>query len=115
MLLLFKALITIDGVLSGIQPDFDLSAALRRASVRIVEARLSPDRWTKRATALALELDRLGDDLPRLIRATTRKLESESPALSTTGVEAAIRTGAGWIAGALALSGIAIAVAMRLG
>ncbi|MDY0957277.1 AarF/UbiB family protein [Sphingomonas sp. CFBP8993] len=115
MLLLFKALITIDGVLSGIQPDFDLSAALRRASVRIVEARLSPDRWTKRATALALELDRLGDDLPRLIRATTRKLESESPAVSTTGIEAAIRTGAGWIAGALALSGVAIAVAMRLG
>lgn len=115
MLLLFKALITIDGVLSGIQPDFDLSAALRRASVRIVEARLSPDRWTKRATALALELDRLGDDLPRLIRATTRKLESGSPAVSTTGVEAAIRTGAGWIAGALALSGVVIAVAMRLG
>ncbi|MEG3090205.1 ABC1 kinase family protein [Sphingomonas sp. PB1R3] len=115
MLLLFKALITIDGVLSGIQPDFDLSAALRRASVRIVEARLSPDRWTKRATALALELDRLGDDLPRLIRATTRKLESESPAVSTTSIEAAIRTGAGWIAGALALSGVAIAVAMRLG
>ncbi|MDR6146763.1 ubiquinone biosynthesis protein [Sphingomonas sp. SORGH_AS870] len=115
MLLLFKALITIDGVLSGIQPDFDLSAALRRASARIVEARLSPERWTRRAAALALELDRLGDDLPRLIRATTRKLESEAPAVSTTGVEAAIRTGAGWIAGALALSGVAIAVAMRLG
>ncbi len=77
MLLLFKALITIDGVLSGIQSDFDLSAALRRASSRIVEARLAPERWTRRAAALALELDRLGDDLPRLIRATTRKLESE--------------------------------------
>jgi len=115
MLLLFKALITIDGVLSGIQPDFDLSAALRRASARIVEARLSPERWTRRAAALALELDRLGDDLPRLIRATTRKLESEAPAVSTAGVEDAIRTGAGWIAGALALSGVAIAVAMRLG
>ncbi|WP_322965455.1 ABC1 kinase family protein [Sphingomonas fuzhouensis] len=115
MLLLFKALITIDGVLSGIQPDFDLSAALRRASARIVEARLSPQRWTKRATALALELDRLGDDLPRLIRATTRKLEGEQAAVATGGIEAAIRTGAGWIAGALALSGVAIAVAMRLG
>ena len=115
MLLLFKALITIDGVLSGIQPDFDLSAALRRASARIVEARLSPERWTRRAAALALELDRLGDDLPRLIRATTRKLESENPALSTSGIEAAIRTGAGWIAGALALSGVAIALAMHFG
>ncbi len=115
MLLLFKALITIDGVLSGIQPDFDLSTALRRASARIVEARLSPERWTKRATALALELDRLGDDLPRLIRATTRKLESENSAISTTGVEAAIRTGAGWIAGALVVMGLAIGVALRLG
>ena len=115
MLLLFKALITIDGVLSGIQPDFDLSAALRRASARIVEARLSPERWTRRAAALALELDRLGDDLPRLIRATTRKLESENPALSTSGIEVAIRTGAGWIAGALALSGVAIALAMHFG
>ncbi len=115
MLLLFKALITIDGVLSGIQPDFDLSAALRRASARIVEARLAPERWTRRAAALAMELDRLGDDLPRLIRATTRKLESENPAVSTTGIEAAIRTGAGWIAGALALSGLAIALAMHFG
>ncbi|WP_394663131.1 ABC1 kinase family protein [uncultured Sphingomonas sp.] len=115
MLLLFKALITIDGVLSGIQPDFDLSTALRRASARIVEARLSPERWTKRAAALALELDRLGDDLPRLIRATTRKLEGENPAISTTGIEAAIRTGAGWIAGALVIMGLAIGVAMRLG
>ncbi len=115
MLLLFKALITIDGVLSGIQPDFDLSTALRRASARIVEARLSPERWTRRAAALALELDRLGDDLPRLIRATTRKLESENSAVSTTGVEAAIRTGAGWIAGALVIMGLAIGVAMRLG
>ncbi len=115
MLLLFKALITIDGVLSGIQPDFDLSTALRRASARIVEARLAPERWTKRAAALALELDRLGDDLPRLIRATTRKLEGENPAISTTGVEAAIRTGAGWIAGALVIMGLAIGVAMRLG
>lgn len=114
MLLLFKALITIDGVLSGIEPDFDLSAALRRASARIVEARLSPERWTKRAAALALELDRLGDDLPRLIRATTRKLESEPPALSTAGIEGAIRTATGWIAGALAFAGVAIAVAIHL-
>ncbi|CAM3026095.1 MULTISPECIES: ABC1 kinase family protein [Sphingomonas] len=115
LLLLFKALITVDGVLSGIQPDFNLSTAMRRAASRIVEARLAPERWSKRAAALAQELDRLGDDLPRLIRATTRKLESEKSTLSTAGIEAAIRVGAGWIAAALALSGVAIAVAMRLG
>ncbi|MBZ6382894.1 ABC1 kinase family protein [Sphingomonas sanguinis] len=115
MLLLFKALITIDGVLSGIQPDFDLSTALRRASARIVEARLSPERWTRRAAALALELDRLGDDLPRLIRATTRKLESDNPTASTMGIEAAIRAGAGWIAGALAFTGLVIAASMHFG
>ncbi len=115
MLLLFKALITIDGVLSGIEPDFDLSAALRRASARIVEARLAPERWTRRAASLALELDRLGDDLPRLIRATTRKMESEPAAPSTGGIEAAIRTGTGWIAAALAFSGVAIAIALHFG
>ena len=115
LLLLFKALITVDGVLSGIQPDFNLSTAMRRAASRIVEARLAPERWSKRAAALAQELDRLGDDLPRLIRATTRRLESEKSTLPTAGIEAAIRVGAGWIAAALALSGVAIAVAMRLG
>ena len=98
-----------------IQPNSDRPAALRRPGAGLVEARLAPERWTRRAAALALELDRLGDDLPRLIRATTRKLESEQSGLSTNDIEAAIRTGAGWIAAALAFSGVAIAVAMRLG
>jgi ubiquinone biosynthesis protein len=76
LLLLFKALITLDGVLGAIEPDFDLAAAMRRASGRLVMERLSPERWSRRAAAVALEVDRLGDDLPRLIRALARRAEA---------------------------------------
>ncbi len=76
LLLLFKALITLDGVLGAIEPDFDLAAAMRRASGRLVMERLSPERWSRRAAAVALEVDRLGDDLPRLIRALVRRAEA---------------------------------------
>src|SRR3546814_11662801 len=33
LLLIFRALLTIDGVLTGIQPDFDLSGAMTRAEI----------------------------------------------------------------------------------
>lgn len=45
LLLIFKALVTLDGVLTSIQPDFDLSAAMKRSSARLIRARLSPDHW----------------------------------------------------------------------
>lgn len=76
LLLIFKALLTVDGVLQAIRPGFDLAAAVRRAGARVIAARLSPDRLGRRAAALAAELDRLGDDLPGLVRAATRKLEA---------------------------------------
>src|SRR5690606_12585839 len=46
LLLIFKALITIDGVLSGIEPGFDLSQAMRRSSTKIARTQLSPERWS---------------------------------------------------------------------
>ncbi|MFT4026112.1 MAG: AarF/UbiB family protein [Novosphingobium sp.] len=77
LLLILKALVTVDGVLSGIQPEFDLSRSIRRSSLRIVQACLSPDRLSATVHALLWELARIGDDAPRLIRAAVRRLEAE--------------------------------------
>ncbi len=108
LLLIFKALMTIDGVLSGIEPDFDLSAAMRRASLRIVQARLSPDHWRPTVQALAWELGRIGDDAPRLLRALVRRMEAEpAPAAAPAPAD----TGARWIAGAIVAGATLIAAA----
>ncbi|WP_306294794.1 ABC1 kinase family protein [Sphingobium lactosutens] len=53
LLLIFKALVTIDGVLSAIYPEFDLSAAMRRSAFRVAQARLSPEHWGPVLQALA--------------------------------------------------------------
>ena len=82
LLLIFKALVTIDGVLSAIVPDFDLSAAMKRSSLRIVKARLDPQHWTPAVQALAWELGKIADDAPSLIRLLVRRLEAETPARS---------------------------------
>ncbi|MGV3481320.1 MAG: ABC1 kinase family protein [Sphingobium sp.] len=116
LLLIFKALVTIDGVLLAIEPDFDLSGAMRRSSLRIARARLSPEHWAPTVQALAWELGKLGDGAPRLVRAAVRRLEADpadaaaphaalSAALSTAGrwIAAAILAGAALIAGALLL------------
>ncbi|MEI9850316.1 MAG: AarF/UbiB family protein [Sphingomonas sp.] len=113
LLLIFKALVTIDGVLTGIEPDVDLSAAMRRAWPRLMRARLSPDNWGPVAQSLLLELFRMGDDAPRLLRALVRRLEeapdrpSHDEAIATS-----IRSAGQWIAGAVLLSAIVIALSL---
>src|SRR3546814_7412321 len=77
-LLIFRALLTIDGVLTGIQPDFDLSGAMTRAGLRVARARLAPDRLQASVQALMWEMLRLGDDAPRLIHAAVRSEEHTS-------------------------------------
>src|SRR3546814_20975802 len=73
LLLLFRALLTIDGVLTGIQPDFALSGAMTRAGLRVARARLAPDRLPASVTARKWEMYRRGDaapvDLPAAWRA----------------------------------------------
>jgi len=109
LLLIFKALVTIDGVLSAIEPSFDLSQAMRDASRRIVAARLSPDYWTPIIQTFAWELMKLGDDGPRLLRAILRKLEAEPTAVETP-VDPTI---AGrWIAAAIVIGCAMIAAAL---
>lgn len=79
LLLIFKALVTLDGVLIGIMPDFNLSEAMRRSSRRLMKARLSPEHWAPILQELAFELGRIGDDAPRLLRAAIRRLEADAP------------------------------------
>src|SRR3546814_10726564 len=99
-LLIFRALLTIDGVLTGIQPDFDLSGAMTRAGLRVARARLAPDRLQASVQALMWEMLRLGDDAPRLIHAAVRRLEAPPMAQAATN-DVAIRAAGRWIAGAL--------------
>ncbi|MET0240272.1 MAG: AarF/UbiB family protein [Sphingobium sp.] len=106
LLLIFKALVTIDGVLTAIQPDFDLSEAMQRSSLRLVEARLSPAHWAPIVQAIGWEFAKIGNDAPRLIRAAIRRLEDE-PA------EVASRQGSGsagrWICASILIGSLMIA------
>ena len=109
LLLIFKALVTIDGVLTAIEPNFDLSAAMRSASRRIIAARLSPDHWAPILQAFSWELMKLGDDAPRLLRAAVRRLEAETPMPITA---ANLVSASRWIAAALVIGAAMLAVAL---
>lgn len=115
LLLIFKALITLDGVLSGIQPDFDLSEAMQRSSLRIARSRLSPEHWAPTLQALAWELSKIGDDAPRLLRAAIRRLEADPVgAASAQEQAAAIMSAARWIAGAILVAAVGVAGGLLL-
>jgi ubiquinone biosynthesis protein len=106
LVLTFKALITLDGVLGRIDPQFDLTAATRRAWLMAMRARLSPAAVRQRMGALLLELAGIEDNLPRLIRAATARL-AEPPAAPPAPdrlVPFAIFAGALVIAAAILLS-----------
>lgn len=112
LLLIFKALITIDGVLNAIAPGFDLAGPIGRARGRILLARLTPGRAAI-VGALLLELDRIAEDSPRLLRALVRRIEAP---LDTgddgRSIDRAITRGARWIGIAILLSGLMITAAM---
>jgi len=116
LLLIFKALVTIDGVLTGIEPDFDLSQAMRRSSLRIARARLSPEHWAPIVQALGWEVARIGNDAPRLLRAAIRRLEDE-PGDATAGQPqaAAIASAARWLSASIVIGAALIAAALLLG
>ena len=115
LLLMFKALMTIDGVLQAIEPDFDLASAMQRASLRMARARLSPDHWAPVLQALAWELSKIGGDAPRLVRAVIRRLEQKPVDAPHADPSRAIVIGARWIAGAILAAAVVLAVAMVLG
>lgn len=103
---------TIDGVLTGIAPDFDLSDAMRRSSLKIARARLSPDHWGATLGALGWEVSKLGDDAPRLVRAAIRRLQGSTvtthppkdEAIATAILSAGRLIGAALLIGAMSIS-----------
>ncbi len=113
LLLIFKALMTIDGVLSGIVPDFDLSQAIERSTLRIAMHRLSPARWKTTLESVGRELLRAGDDAPRLIRAAVARLEAPAPSARADSSSALIGT-LRWLAAAIFAGSALIAAAIGL-
>jgi ubiquinone biosynthesis protein len=113
LLLIFKALVTIDGVLTGIVPGFDLSDAIARSKLRIMRDRLSPERWAPTVEALLIELVRVGDDAPRLLRAAVKRLEAE-PATSGSDerLVTAVTSAGRWIAATIVLAAAMVAAAV---
>jgi len=113
LLLIFKALVTVDGVLSSIVPDFNLSGAMQRSTLRIASSRLSIEHWGPIVQGVAWELSKFGDDMPRLLRAAMRRLEADPATLPPSRDHSAAIASAGrWIAGAIVASGALISAAM---
>jgi len=113
LLLIFKALVTIDGVLAGIVPGFDLSDAIARSKLRIMRDRLSPERWGPAVEALLVELVRIGDDAPRLLRAAVKRLEAEPDASrADERIASAVTSSGRWISAAIVLAAIVVAGAV---
>ena len=79
LILILKALVTIEGVLSRVDPDFDLVATMGGAWKRALFSKRSPEAVKNWAIGTLLDLSSMGDDLPKLIRAASRKLSQETP------------------------------------
>jgi ubiquinone biosynthesis protein len=116
LLLIFKAMVTIDGVLTGLQPNFDLAGSMRRSWPRLLQARFAPGHWAANPQTLLMELARVAEDVPRLIRALNRKLEAP-PARppNHTDIGKALRWAGHCIAAAIALAGAMVAASVFWG
>lgn len=111
LILIFKALVTIDGVLGRIEPGFDLNAAASRVGARVLAARLEPNAVRDRLALLLSEVATTSDDLPQLIRAARRRLtEPPVPPPPAPDLAAALRP----VALALFAGLLAIAAAVAL-
>lgn len=103
LVLIFKAMVTMDGVLAGIAPDFDLSEALTALRGRLLASRLQVLAGPDRLEAMLLELSRLSADAPRLMRAATARLEGGEVQRTVADNSAAIRYAAMLVAMAVAV------------
>ena len=82
LMLILKALVTIEGVLSRVDPDFDLVQAMGGAWKRVVFSRRHLATVQNQLVGALLDLSASGVDLPRIIRAVSRRL-LEDPGRST--------------------------------
>jgi len=114
--LILKALVTIEGVLSRVDPDFDLVQTMKGAWSRALFSSRSPEALRNRLIGALLDLSAASDDLPRLIRAASRRLTAElvvSPASDKETARSIVSAGR-WIAASIVISGALIAVALLL-
>jgi predicted unusual protein kinase regulating ubiquinone biosynthesis (AarF/ABC1/UbiB family) len=116
LVLILKALVTIEGVLSRVDPDFDLVQTMKGAWSRALFSSRSPEDLRNRLIGALLDLSAASDDLPRLIRAASRRLTAEPAAAATSDKETArsILSAGRWIAASIVLSGALIAGALLL-
>ena len=80
LMLILKALVTIEGVLSRVDPDFDLVQAMGGAWKRVVFSRRHLATVQNQLVGALLDLSASGVDLPRLIRLASRRLVREPDA-----------------------------------
>ncbi|PPJ68763.1 ubiquinone biosynthesis protein, partial [Staphylococcus haemolyticus] len=92
-------------------PGFDLSQALQKARGRLVMNQVNAAHAPEKTVALLLELSRIADDAPRLLRALTRRLEADT----TPATPSPPDNGAKWIAAAILAAGTLIAAAHHWG
>ncbi|MXO66072.1 ABC1 kinase family protein [Altericroceibacterium endophyticum] len=115
LLLIFKAMVTMDGVLSRIEPDFDLSAALQGMKGRLLANRLERLTGAGRQEALLLELSRIAEELPHTLRMVSHWLERQNEAPPQTSVlhsqmAASIRQAGAMIAISVLILSVVLAV-----
>ncbi|MEC3909206.1 AarF/UbiB family protein [Sphingobium sp. CR2-8] len=111
LVLIFKAMVTMDGVLAGIAPDFDLAEALGEMRGRLIASRLASLAASDRIEPLLLELSRLSANAPALIRAATARLEQSGARQEDTQLPSAIRHSGWLVAGAIMLHAVALLIA----
>ncbi len=73
--LLFKALITADGVLHRLDPQFDIVATLRPMLTRVLLRRYRPFASRRRMLALGVQALDAGEELPQTLRLLLRRLK----------------------------------------
>lgn len=75
LVLLFKALITADGVLHRLDPDFDIIATLKPMLQQVMLQRYTPEAVRRRMLALGGEALDAGEEFPQTLRLLMRRLK----------------------------------------
>lgn len=108
LVLIFKAMVTMDGVLADIMPGFDLSEALGELRGRLLTSRMSQLAAPDRIEALLLEFSRLSAEAPALMRAATTRMQRGEDIRNDTALPSAIRQASMLMASAVVLHAVAL-------
>ncbi|MCK6103793.1 AarF/ABC1/UbiB kinase family protein [Brevundimonas sp. EYE_349] len=118
LMLILKALVTIEGVLSRVDPDFDLVRAMSGAWKRVVFSRRRLGTVQNQLVGALLDLSASGGDLPRLIRAASRRLLDDpgrQAAASDRETAKAVMQAGRWIGFSILCAGGLIALGLVVG